>query len=424
MSQPGRHAREAIEVATDEQMVPSISALGDDIEELFGILAPWGEAIRAGRGYLGAGPTTWVDGTMLTTVVPCVDLDAMVAFFVDECGARIESISPADAPRDITMTLGSASICVRRADRDEPVRLLVSDGAIAEPMTRLAPNGTEVEFRNDSGGVAVPTAVPSMSIVRAGTDFGLGRAGMGYRDLLPDRWGGAFIASHILIAEGGDVADYVHFHRIRFQMIFCARGWVDVVYEDQGEPFRLHAGDCVLQPPEIRHRVLRSSPGLEVIEIGCPAVHDTLVEHDITLPTGRADPDRDFAGQRFVRHVAADARRTPYLHDGLAARDLGIGDATDGLAGARVVGAAGPSAGRPLLTHTGEFAFAVVLAGSAVITIDDVGGAGATITDSRVDVRDAIAFPPGTRWAWSAWTDDFEFLEVTLPDTAIHRVWE
>jgi len=56
MSQPGRHAREAIEVATDEQMAPAVSALGDDIDELFAILAPWGEAIRAGRGYLGAGP--------------------------------------------------------------------------------------------------------------------------------------------------------------------------------------------------------------------------------------------------------------------------------------------------------------------------------------------------------------------------------
>ncbi len=361
---------------------------------------------------------------MLTTIVPCVDLDAMVAFFVDECGARIESISPADAPRDITITLGNASICVRRADRDEPVRLLVSDGTITEGVTRTAPNGTEVEFRNDAPDVVVPAAVPSMSIVRAGSDFGLGRAGMGYRDLLPDRWGGAFIASHILIADGGDVADYVHFHRVRFQMIFCARGWVDVVYEDQGEPFRMHAGDCVLQPPEIRHRVLRSSPGLEVIEIGCPAVHDTLVEHDITLPTGCVDPDREFAGQRFVRHVAADAAVVPYLHDGLAARDLGIGDATNGLAGALVVGAAGPPVGRLLLTHSGEFAFAVVLAGSAVITIDGAGEVGDPGATSRLDARDAIALPPGARWAWSGWTEDFEYLQVTLPDATIRRVWE
>ncbi len=56
LSQPGRHAREQIEVATDEQMRPALEALGDDIEELFVILAPWGDTIRAGRGYLGAGP--------------------------------------------------------------------------------------------------------------------------------------------------------------------------------------------------------------------------------------------------------------------------------------------------------------------------------------------------------------------------------
>ena len=53
-------------------------------------------------------------------------------------------------------------------------------------------------------------------------------------------------------------------------MIYVRRGWVRVVYEDQGEPFVMHEGDLVLQPPEIRHRVLESSPGLEVIEIGAP----------------------------------------------------------------------------------------------------------------------------------------------------------
>ena len=56
LTQAGRHAREQLEVATDEQMRPALDALGADIEELFDILTPWGEAIRAGRGYLGAGP--------------------------------------------------------------------------------------------------------------------------------------------------------------------------------------------------------------------------------------------------------------------------------------------------------------------------------------------------------------------------------
>ena len=56
LSQQGRHAREQIEVATDEQMRRALRALGSDIEELFDILAPWGEAVRDGKGYLGAGP--------------------------------------------------------------------------------------------------------------------------------------------------------------------------------------------------------------------------------------------------------------------------------------------------------------------------------------------------------------------------------
>lgn len=353
----------------------------------------------------------------LTTVVSCVDLDAMVAFLVDDCGAQVESISPADAPRDVTLTLAGSRICARRADRDEPAHLIIRDRAVTESMTRTAPNGTLVEFRHDSVDVVVPAVVPSLSIVRAGDHFGIGRAGMGYRDLLPDRWGGAFIASHILIADGGEVPDYVHFHRVRFQMIFCARGWVDVVYEDQGEPFRLRAGDCVLQPPEIRHRVLRSSPALEVIEIGCPAVHDTLAEHGFTLPTDHVDPQRDFGGQRFVRHVEGESARMPYLLDGLVARDTGIGGATVGLAGAVVVEAAGLPTGPPSqrLTHDGEFSFVVVLDGTAVVTIDGM--------PTPVAARDAVAFRPGSTWAWSGWTDDFEFLEVSLPADGIRMIW-
>lgn len=56
LSQQGRHAREQFEVATDEQMAPALDALGGEIEELFGIVTPWGESIRAAHGYLSAGP--------------------------------------------------------------------------------------------------------------------------------------------------------------------------------------------------------------------------------------------------------------------------------------------------------------------------------------------------------------------------------
>ncbi len=52
----GRAFREDIEVETDRQMAPALHALGDDAEELFAILAPWGAAIRDAKGYPASGP--------------------------------------------------------------------------------------------------------------------------------------------------------------------------------------------------------------------------------------------------------------------------------------------------------------------------------------------------------------------------------
>jgi hypothetical protein len=52
----GRSVREDIEVHTDAQMAPAMTALGDDLDELLAILTPWGETVRAGFGYLSAGP--------------------------------------------------------------------------------------------------------------------------------------------------------------------------------------------------------------------------------------------------------------------------------------------------------------------------------------------------------------------------------
>jgi len=354
-------------------------------------------------------------------VIECIDLDAMVEFLVDEVGLRIDTISPADEPAEIALSGHGIAIRLRRSTRDVPSHLLLrvrSEDIGVESL--VAPNGTVVEFVTDSLAVVVPPSIPSISVVRAGDDFGVGRAGMEYRDLLPDRWGGRFIASHIRIVESGDVADYVHFHRIRFQMIFCARGWVDLVYEDQGEPLRLNAGDCVLQPPEIRHRVLRSSAGLEVIEVGCPAVHDTVVEHHIELPTGIVDVERDFGGQRFVRHVKTESGRNAHHVDGLVWRDTGIGAATNGIAGAIVIEAAHPerdtiSVASTWLTHDGEFALFVVLDGSAILQLDTDNGN----DPGRVSIRDAIAIPAGVGWRWADWSGEFEVLQVTLPDDCV-----
>ncbi len=373
----------------------------------------------------------------LESVLECSDLDAMVAFFVDQLRCRVELITPADDPAEYVVAGHGARLrLVRGADVAGRLRLFRSDVPAGTPtVTLVAPNGTAVEVRSAVTGVEVPEGVPSVSVVHADADqeFGVGRAGMGYRDLLPDRWGGRFIASHILIADGGDVADYVHFHRIRFQMIFVAAGWVDVVYEDQGEPFRLHAGDCVLQPPEIRHRVLRSSPGLEVIEIGCPAEHDTVVDHDLALPTAEVDGRRMFGGQRFVRHVATDAVTTTSVTPGFVERDTGISEATSGLADARLLTLGSPSLGSdvafqaPAMTHRGEFAMFVVLGGTVTISITadhdhpaGPGEKGGGIVRS-VGPRDAIAVPAAHHWRWSEPSADIELLQVTLPGGCVRR---
>lgn len=52
----GRSHREQIEVRTDHQMAPAMTALGPDLDELCAILEPWSAAVRAGGGYLPAGP--------------------------------------------------------------------------------------------------------------------------------------------------------------------------------------------------------------------------------------------------------------------------------------------------------------------------------------------------------------------------------
>ena len=227
---------------------------------------------------------------------------------------------------------------------------------------------------------------------------------MRYRDLIPGRLSGRYIASHIEIPDGGEVPDYVHFHDVVFQMIFCAAGWVRVVYEDQGEPFVLRAGDCVLQPPLIRHRVLEASPGLEVIEIGCPAEHLTRRDHRLDLPTSPRRPTRDFSGQRFVHHVAAGAPTAPWRGTDLPCRDTGIGAATDGLA--KVVVANGPGA-TPWLETVDDMTLLCVLAGSASLELG--GGRGEELRRGS-----AATLGRGERFRLTGADDRLRLLDVAV----------
>jgi len=345
-------------------------------------------------------------------LVPCVDLEETLAFFTSTVGMRIERISPADSPREVDLSGGGLALrLVRSVDADGSSVALELDATIdLRPGVLVAPNGTRVDVVERSRRFSLPELDESLVVSRLAEaeGFGAGRAGMGYRDLIPSRLGGRFIASHIRIAEGGEVPDYAHFHRIRFQLIYVRRGWVRVVYEDQGESFVMNPGDCVIQPPEIRHRVLESSAGLEVVEIGCPAEHDTFADHDIELPTGRVLPDRDYGGQRFVRDIAAEAMWEPWRVAGYEVRQTEVTEATDGLAGVRTIrpGAAG-SADVARVTHDGEFAFYFVLDGSIDLAVEHR-------TESLVG-GDSVAVPSGLDHSWARPSSDLQLLEVTLP---------
>ena len=288
-------------------------------------------------------------------VVSCRDLAAALDFLTRELGFRVDFVLPADAP---ALAVVSGHGCI--------LRLQQVGRAVAT---------TPASF------------TPELVIARAADQaFHPGRAGMAYRDLIPGRLGGRYVASHIRIREGGPVADWVHHHDVRFQMIYCRAGWARLVYEDQGPPFRLEAGDCVLQPPGIRHRVLEASRGLEVIEIGSPAEHATHADHEMALPTQALRPEREFGAQRFVRHVAADARWEAGPAAGFESRDSGIAAATRCLADVRVLRAPDGGAWR-IDAGREELRFVYVLEGAAVLIADG-------LEHCPLDRDDCCAIPP------------------------------
>ena len=310
-------------------------------------------------------------------VLPADRLEEAIDFLV-RLGLRLDSIEPADAPA---------------------IAVLSGNGL------RVRLDGSTASSRASE----VPSAAPTLELTRACDASRIGRAGMRYRDVLPSRHGGRFIASHISITDGGPVADYVHHHDVQLQVIYCLRGWVRVVYEDQGPPFVLETGDCVLQPPGIRHRVLESSAGLEVLEFTSPAHHTTMVDHELTLPTPTLRSGRQFDGQRFLRHRATDAACGQWWRGSGEARDAGVGAATDGLVGVRAVRPSGPD-GAIRATYDGELVLWFVADGAATLQVDGR-------SDVRLTRDDVVAIPPQIEHALIGCSGDLELVEVTSPET-------
>ena len=135
--------------------------------------------------------------TSLETI-ECPDLDAAIDHYTKRLGYRLDMIVPADEPSAAVLTRRGEKI---RLERSVPPAVAGGDFGAYDMTSLLATAGG-----TDTDGSWVA-----------------GRAGMQYRDLIPGRLGGEVIASHIRLTKGGPVADYVHYHKVRFQMIYCLK---------------------------------------------------------------------------------------------------------------------------------------------------------------------------------------------------------
>ncbi|MEM9010408.1 MAG: cupin domain-containing protein [Pseudomonadota bacterium] len=101
------------------------------------------------------------------------------------------------------------------------------------------------------------------------------RAFFEYRDLgIAEATGGDFGAHVIRAVPGEESPGAWHSHDLGFQMVYVLKGWVVFEYEGEGEHL-LRAGSSVLQPPGIRHREVRHSDDMELLEITAPAAFET-----------------------------------------------------------------------------------------------------------------------------------------------------
>ncbi len=346
-------------------------------------------------------------------LLPGKDLTKEMDFFTS-IGFRLDNIFPSDDPAVAFMSGHGINLRLdKNADVSPPTLHLRTDEpeSINNGISDFkSPNGTYIIVHPKTYGLITPPTQHKFEVrqLRDSDPWVIGRAGMQYRDLIPDRLGGSIIASHIRIPDGGPVPDMVHYHTIGFQLIFCYSGWVKLVYEDQGPPFILEAGDCVTQPPEIRHRVLEASDNLEVIEIGVPSDHMTTIDHEMELPTKSYNPDREFQGQQFCHHLVKEAIWKPWRIDGFQFRDTGINEATKSVASVHVAKPVGNGLTPQLSSHNSDILFTFVMRGAMDLAAEDQ-------PTQKLKKGDAFVIPPDLKYQISNCSDGLELLEISLP---------
>ncbi|MGI9373863.1 MAG: cupin domain-containing protein, partial [Hyphomicrobiales bacterium] len=163
-------------------------------------------------------------------VLPAENIHNEMPFFIDQLGFQLDEIFPTDDPCVAVLSGHGLRIRLDRNANCAPGLLIVrcthpEEFAKGE-RALTSPSGTRVEVMDANPPLETPTTDHSFIVRRLkdSDSWVIGRAGMHYRDLIPDRLGGSIIASHIRIPEGGPVPDMVHYHTVGVQLIFCLNG--------------------------------------------------------------------------------------------------------------------------------------------------------------------------------------------------------
>ena len=119
------------------------------------------------------------------------------------------------------------------------------------------------------------------------------RAYFEYRDLGIARATGGKVVAHVIRARPGKAPHGEwHAHDCRVQFVYVLKGWVEFESEGVGR-VRMKAGSCFYQPPRIRHREIRHSKDVQMLEVVAPAAFKTLPS---AKPAARTSPARRSRG--------------------------------------------------------------------------------------------------------------------------------
>jgi quercetin dioxygenase-like cupin family protein len=119
-----------------------------------------------------------------------------------------------------------------------------------------------------------------------------------YRDLGIKRATRGKLVAHVIRArpEKAPHGEW-HSHDCELQFVYVLKGWVLFEYEGVGRVM-MKAGSCFYQPPRIKHREIRHSKNLEMIEIVGPATFKTRNVPRIRLASAAKPAARKSPGRR------------------------------------------------------------------------------------------------------------------------------